>query len=112
MKKLIISTLSISALILAGCTQTTPESNLDEFAKCLNEKWAIIYTSQTCGYCQKQKAMFGDSWQYINNIDCNDNPIVCTQAGIQGVPNRKINWEDLMWLQTLETLAEKTGCEI
>jgi hypothetical protein len=56
--------------------------------------------------------MFGDSRQYINDIDCNTSPIVCSQAGIQWVTNRKINWEDLMWLQSLETLAEKTGCEI
>jgi hypothetical protein len=56
--------------------------------------------------------MFGDSRQYIKDIDCNASPIVCSQAGIQWVPNRKINWEDLMWLQSLETLAEKTGCEI
>ena len=112
MKKIIISTLAISAIILTGCTQQTPETNLDEFAKCLTEKWAMIYTTQTCGYCQKQKAMFGDSFQYINNVDCNTSPTVCTQAGIQWVPNRKINGEDLMWLQTLEVLAEKTGCEI
>lgn len=112
MKKIIIATLAISAIILTGCTQKTPEVDLDTFAQCLTEKGATIYTTQTCGYCQKQKAMFGDSRQYINNVDCNAQPIICSQEGIQWVPNRKINWEDLMWLQSLETLAEKTGCEI
>ena len=111
MKKLIISTLAISALILTGCSQA-PKQNLDEFAKCITEKWAMIYTSTTCSHCIKQKSLFGDSWQYINDVDCNKSPVVCSQAGIQWVPNWVINWENIMGQQSLEFLAEKTGCEI
>lgn len=111
MKKIFISALVISALILTGCTnQETPETNLDNFAKCLTEKWAMIYTTKTCGYCQKQKSMFGDSRQYINDIDCYANPTKC--SNIKSVPNWNINWKDFLGLQSLEILAEKTGCEI
>ncbi|AHB41875.1 hypothetical protein P148_SR1C00001G1097 [candidate division SR1 bacterium RAAC1_SR1_1] len=111
MKKIIVSVLALSALVLTGCSQE-PKQNLDNFAKCITEKGAMIYTSTTCSHCQKQKVLFGDSWQYIKNVDCNDNPIVCSNAGIQGVPNRVINGENIMGQQSLEFLAEKTGCEI
>lgn len=111
MKKIIVSVIALSALVLTGCTQE-PKQNLDAFAKCLTEKGAMIYTSKTCSHCQNQKKLFGDSWQYINDVDCNDNPIVCSQAGIQGVPNWMINGESLLGEQSLEILAEKTGCEI
>ncbi len=111
MKKLIVSTLALSALVLTGCAQE-PTQNLDAFAKCLTEKGAMIYTSPTCSHCQNQKKLFGDSWQYINNVDCMANPQVCSVAGIQGVPNWMINGESLLGQQSLEVLAEKTGCEI
>lgn len=111
MKKIIVSVIALSALVLTGCSQE-PKQNLDNFAKCLTEKWVMIYTTKTCSHCQSQKKLFGESWQYINDVDCNDNPIVCSEAGIKGVPNRVINGENLMGEQSLEILAEKTGCEI
>lgn len=37
MKKILISTLALSALVLTGCTQK-PTQNLDSFAQCLTEK--------------------------------------------------------------------------
>lgn len=111
MKKIIVSVLALSALVLTGCSQQ-PTKNLDAFAKCLTEKGAMIYTSPTCSHCLKQKSLFGDSWQYINDINCQESPIVCSNAGIQGVPNRVINGENIMGQQSLEVLAEKTGCQI
>lgn len=111
MKKILISTLALSALVLTWCTQQ-PKQNLDNFAKCLTEKWVMIYTTKTCSHCQNQKKLFGDSWQYINNVDCNDNPIICSQAGIEGVPNWVINGENVLGEYPLEILAEKTDCEI
>lgn len=111
MKKIFIIILAFSALIITGCsTQKTSEENFDKLAKCLTKKWAIIYTSQTCWYCQKQKSMFGDSWQYITDIDCTTTPTECWE--IRSVPNRLINEEHLNWVQSLENLAKKTGCEI
>lgn len=111
MKKILISILTLSALVLTGCTKTSTQ-NLDAFAKCITEQWAMIYTSTTCSHCMKQKALFGDSWQYINDVDCNKSPVVCSQAWIKWVPNRVINWENIMGQQSLAVLAEKTGCEI
>lgn len=111
MKKLVISTLALSTLFVAWCTKA-PTQNLDAFAKCLTEKWAMIYTSETCSHCQNQKKTFGDSWQYIKDIDCLKTPQVCSDAWIKWVPNWLINGENLMWEQSLETLAAKTGCEL
>jgi glutaredoxin len=109
MKKIIVSTLALSAIFLAGCTQA-PTKNLDAFAKCLTEKGAMIYTSPTCTHCQAQKKLFGDSWQYIKDVDCMANPTQC--SNIKAVPNRVINGENLVGEQSLETLAAKTACPL
>ncbi len=113
MKKPLLITIALGAIVLAGCSNSpATDKNLDNFAKCLTEKGAMIYTSETCSHCQNQKKLFGDSWQYIKNVECNKNPQVCSDAGIQGVPNWVVNGEDLLWEQTLEILAEKSGCEL
>lgn len=113
MKKIIVSALALSALVLTGCAQNTTtdtSKNLDSFAKCLTEKEVMIYTSPTCSHCQNQKALFWDSWQYINDIDCLANPNQCWN--IKSVPNRVINGENILGEQSLESLSQKSGCEI
>ena len=142
MKKTIISTLALSAILLAGCTQPAPTApvvpsepsvptvsapstetpaaeptkpaettnNLDAFAKCLTEKGAMIYTSPTCSHCMAQKELFGDSFQYVKNIDCMKDPAQC--GNIKAVPNWVINGENLVGQQSLETLSQKSGCPL
>jgi glucose/arabinose dehydrogenase len=141
MNKIILSTLALAAIFLAGCTQVpanpgvpsapvvptvsapsteTPtaeptkpaegKTNLDTFAKCLTEKWAIIYTSPTCTHCMAQKKAFGESWQYIKDVNCMENPAQCGE--IKAVPNWVINGENLVGEQSLEILAEKSGCSL
>lgn len=43
----------------------------DTFAKCLTEKGMQMYGSVTCATCAKQRKLFGDSFQYITEIECN-----------------------------------------
>jgi len=98
-------------LFFAGCTQQTPNENLDTFAQCLTDNWAVMYGSVTCSHCQDQKAMFGDSFQYISYVECTKDFERC--ANLKGVPT----WEfkdgtQLAWLQKLSVLAEKTRCTL
>ena len=109
MKKLTIATIALAGLTLAGYSSTTNQ-NLDEFAECLTDKWVVVYTMTTCGYCQKQKAMFGNSWEKIQEINCSETPNECW--GIQGVPARNIDGEFVYWLQSFEKLAELSNCEL
>src|SRR3989344_1806718 len=47
----------------------------DNFAKCLTEKGAVVYGAiDWCKYTQGQKAMFGNSWKYLNYREFNELP--------------------------------------
>ena len=85
---------------------------LDEFANCLTENNAVFYGTEWCGYCNEQKRIFGDSMRYVNFVDCDIQRTICDAQGIRGYPTWKINGEELLGVQSLQTLATKTGCEL
>lgn len=99
-------------LILAGCWSSNPYKNLDEFAQCLTDKWAILYGTQTCTYCQKQKTLFGESFAKINFVNCTKEPMKCNVAGVDSIPDRSIGNQRMIGLQSLETLAKQAGCTL
>ena len=79
----------------------------DNFAKCLNEKGAVMYGAMDwCKYTQGQKAMFGKSFKYINYHDFQDLP------GIKKTPTWVINgaWHENV--QPFDKLAALTGCKL
>ena len=87
-------------------------SDLDKFAKCLTEKGATVYVSAYCGHCKNQKEMFGDSFKYINSVECTENQQLCQQNGITGVPTWIINGLPYAGVQQFERLSELTGCPL
>ena len=79
----------------------------DNFAKCLNEKGAVMYGAMDwCKFTQGQKAMFGKSFKYINYHEFNELP------GIKKTPTWVINgaWHENV--QSFDKLAAETGCTI
>lgn len=92
--------------------KTNDSSNLDNFAKCLTEKDAILYASKYCGHCNNQKEMFGESLKYINQVECSENQELCQQMGISGVPTWIIGEKSYVGVQSLETLSSLTGCPL
>ncbi|MEA2076073.1 MAG: right-handed parallel beta-helix repeat-containing protein [Euryarchaeota archaeon] len=73
-----------------GCTYACPEEiNAEELAKELTEQGWTMYGAEWCGFCRKQKAEFGVTFEYVNYVDCgpreNPNP-VCIKANITGIP--------------------------
>ncbi len=79
----------------------------DNFAKCLNEKGAVMYGAMDwCKYTQGQRAMFGKSFKYINYHEFQDLP------GIKKTPTWIINgaWHENV--QSFDKLAALTGCKI
>jgi len=89
----------------------------DEFAQCLSDAGAIFYGAYWCPHCQSQKAAFDNS-RALPYIECSTpngqgQTPVCIEQKIDGYPT----WEfadgsRLSGEQTLETLAENTGCEL
>ncbi len=90
----------------------TTDVNTDEtsLAECLSEKGAVMYGTEWCGYCQRQKAMFGDDFEQINFVDCDSEQEKCTEAGVRGFPTWEIGGELYPGLQELNKLKDLAGC--
>lgn len=89
------------------------EYDIDSFASCLTERGAVMYGSEGCGFCKKQKDLFGDSFERIDYVECSKAGDACRSAGITGFPTWIINSVDfLVGFQELEELASATGCPL
>lgn len=100
-----------AAMFFAGCAQQTPSKNLDTFAQCLTDQWAIMYGSVTCQHCQKQKDAFGDSFAKVTYVECTKEFERCSK--LKWVPT----WEfkdgtQLEGFQELSVLSKKTSCTL
>lgn len=91
--------------------------SLDNFTKCLTNKEMKFYGSKFCGWCQKQKELFGDSLQYLTYIECIDTETEqwskdCQEAEIKAVPTWQLpDGEKVSGFQSLVKLAELSGCQ-
>lgn len=82
---------------LSGCdlpaVPNGSAANYDSLAKCLSDKGVKMYGAYWCPHCQNQKKAFGDSFKYINYIECadgqNGQTQICKDNGITGYPT----WE-------------------
>ena len=77
--------------LIAFNIPSSDKTNYDALAKCMTEKGMVMYGSFRCGVCAKTRAMFGDSFQYIREIEChpqgkNSQTDLCIQKSIQGTP--------------------------
>lgn len=61
-------------------------ANLDSFAQCLTNKGVTMYGADWCPHCEQEKNAFGESWRYINYVECGANPPECLAAGIKSFP--------------------------
>ncbi|MBN2042231.1 MAG: hypothetical protein JW754_00330 [Candidatus Aenigmarchaeota archaeon] len=103
----------VSLIAVSGCV--TPGGgtvDMETFARCLTENGAVMYGSQSCGFCAKQKEMFGENFVYVNYVDCGMNMNSCVSEGIRGYPTWKVKGNAYEGLQELATLGGVTGCGI
>jgi len=91
---------------------------LDEFAQCLVDEGATFFGAFWCPHCADQKKMFGNSVDLLPYKECSTpdgqgQTAECNDAGITGYPTWEFaDGERLNGVVELETLAEKTGCEL
>jgi len=109
-KSLTLIALLLSALFLTACSK--PDSAaLNSFASCLTEKGAKMYGAYWCGHCQNQKKIFGSSFANVDYIECTEETQRCDDERITGYPTWKfLDGSSLNGVQTLASLAQKTGC--
>jgi len=98
-------------LVVVGCSNTPagPSEN-DALAQCLTEQGAVMYGTEWCSHCKNQKASFGNSFQYINYVDCDKNGAACDAAGVTGYPTWVVNGQNYPGAQQLGRLASLAGC--
>lgn len=107
--------LAVGAVVWAS-TQPQPKTpvsgaNLDAFAQCLADKNITMYGAAWCSHCQNQKKLFGDSFKYVKYVECPDNTQLCISKGVNGYPTWiTAGGEQLVGEQSLEILAQKSGC--
>lgn len=100
----------LSGMLIAPDNSNGNGGEYDQIAQCLSDKGVIIYGSKYCHNCQYQKELFGDSFQYINYIECTEEQELCSQMGIEAVPTWIVNGERYLGWKTPEDLAELAGC--
>lgn len=89
----------------------------ESFAQCLTEKGMKFFGSKNCGWCAKEKTLFGDSLQYVDYIECvgDDDQWTkeCQDAQITSVPTWQLpDGTKESGFKTLEQLAEISTCSL
>lgn len=84
----------------------------DDFAKCLTEKNVTMYGTDWCKFCQEQKALFGESFKYINYTNCDFGKDLCIAKKVKGYPSWIINGEIYSGVKSLESLSSLSKCDI
>jgi len=100
--------------ILEVNSNPDPDPNLGDmasFAQCLTNQGAVMYGLESCSGCRRQKAMFGEDWQYIIEVDCSGRRSECDSLyGVTGYPTWIINGQEYEETASLSRLASLTGC--
>ena len=80
-----------------------------ELSKCLSQKGAKFYTSNSCPECAKQKTIFGSvPYNSLTRIDCAKKPLEC--SNLQSLPAWNINGQVYYGVKTLNELKYLSGC--
>jgi uncharacterized membrane protein len=101
------------------------ETAVNEFAQCLTNRGFRMYGSLRCGFCMRQKALFGDSFEHVNFVDCDgEKPTECDLKGVEALPTW-IQWVGdpansaglkevlrLQGMQSFESLQDASRCEL
>lgn len=95
----------------------TENSVLDDFAKCLTDNGVKMYGAFWCPHCNNQKEMFGNSWKFVNYIECSlpnraQNEL-CRNAGINAYPTWEFSDGNRIEGElTFESLSKNSNCKL
>lgn len=107
-------------LLLLGTACSRKENKLDKFAQCLSQKGATMYGAYWCPHCKDQKDEFGDSFKYIQYVECSvpGQPIsmqteACKARDIKQYPTWTFgDGTRIDGIESMQQLAERTGCQV
>ena len=108
----------ISLVFVQRTTKARAEPSVfDDFAKCLTDNGVKMYGAFWCPHCNNQKEMFGNSWKFVNYIECslpsraqND---LCKNAGIKAYPTWEFSDGNRIEGElTFESLSKNSNCKL
>tara|TARA_Y100000031_G_scaffold148279_1_gene184359 strand:- start:72056 stop:72523 length:468 start_codon:yes stop_codon:yes gene_type:complete len=117
---------TVAAFIFSG-SKEGPEAvagDYDTFAQCLYDSGLRMYGSATCHFCAQQRSMFGGSFKFIREIECDPRNALaeterCIAKNIEATPTWILedeNGNDIerfeAGVQQLTVLSEKSGCPL
>jgi len=83
-----------------------------EFATCITESGAVFYGTDWCSHCQDQKGLFGEHFEKVKFVNCDESRELCTLAGIEAYPTWIIEGEKHLGTKSLVNLGILTECEL
>lgn len=108
-------------IILIGGLAFIPNKktgNLDAFTQCVSDSGAKFYGAFWCSACQSQKETFNSSKKLLPYVECSTpdgkNQLeICIDEGIEKYPTWVFPDSSILTgVLSLETLSEKTDCEL
>jgi hypothetical protein len=90
----------------------------DDFAKCLSSKHVKMYGAYWCPHCAEQKEEFGDSFKYVDYVECaikdsREQAPACKAAGVEHYPTWQFGSDKPVEGKfPLQELSDKTGCSL
>ena len=109
---IIILVVAIGIAALLGTSGARSGTALDPFAQCLAAKNVTMYGAYSCSHCQNQKAMFGEAFDKVTYVDCDQQRQTCLDAGVRGFPTRiDAQGNTYPGTQPLSKLAEIGTCD-
>jgi hypothetical protein len=113
-----VSLVMLLLLGRGGWAGSKNPKQLDDFAKCLTEKNAVMYGSSTCLHCEEQREMFGKSFSHVRYVECSvrgsrQMSALCASAQIKFVPTWIFaDGQRRVGVVSLEELSKRTGCRL
>ena len=93
-------------------TTYSGQTSTPEFATCLTESGAVFYGTDWCSHCNNQKELFGEHFEKVKFVNCDESRELCTLAGIEAYPTWIIDGEHHLGTKSLGNLGILTGCEV
>lgn len=89
---------------------------LDDFARCLTSRKAVMYGAYWCPHCQNQKKLFGPSFGLVTYVECaaaSGQAPACEEAGIKSYPTWVFDsGKQELGQLSLKELSDKTSCPL
>jgi histidinol phosphatase-like enzyme len=115
---LIIIIAFASFLLLPRLLSHKSTNKLDAFAQCLKKQGVVFYGAFWCPHCQREKALFGSSAQYLPYTECSTPDgqgqlQICINNNISSYPSFVFADGSRLTGETpLADLAAKSGCAL